>query len=183
MSLLASCRITVRAPTAAVEATAALNATPGVPSVAWMLWIPLMVMSLGPVMLTCMLDERPGPKSNTIIELPRGMVVPLLLAVAPVRLAATPRKSALGVGVEAGAGTVMFTPDVVFPAVTAIGFCVPTAPLPEPELPLLALLLLLLLLPPQPISRPSEMGKSKTCRLVNFKGLLQLQVRCASLRD
>src|SRR5947209_6109843 len=57
------------------------------------------------------------------------MLAPLLLALPPEFMSVTPNSSAFGGGDEAGADTLMSTPEVVWPAVTLI---TPAAAEPPP---------------------------------------------------
>src|SRR6266567_6992238 len=91
----------------------------------------LMLTSLGPVMLTCILPDSPGPNSRTVCVLPREIVVPVFAAVVP-----RPIVVAFGAGLDAGETTAIFTPEEACPGVTVIGTAALNAPPPPPPPPL-----------------------------------------------
>src|SRR5215471_2744710 len=117
----------------------------------------LMAISAGPVMLTCMPPERPGPNRSTVCVLPREIVVPVLAALVP-----SPMLVAFGGGFETGDTAVMSTPAVSSPAVTSTGIAAfnvppphpPTIPPPDELEP-----------PPQPGRKTRRIGKSTASRL------------------
>src|SRR5205807_8923699 len=129
MSPCASVTITVRAPSAALLATAAWNAMPGMPVVDLIDCGLEIVMSLGPEMTICSAAESPAPKISTIFVAPRAIKAPVFEADPPEPVV-TPSAIMLSAGEIAGAGTTMLVPVALWPAATVITFGAAMAPPP-----------------------------------------------------
>src|ERR1700675_1474573 len=104
-------------------------------------------ISLGPLIVTCMLPFRPGPNKRTVTVAPWEMAAPVFDALLPV-----PRFSAFGVGLDAGDATTMSTPEVVCPPETLTITAWPTAPPPPPPPPPPVVVVPPLLVPEQPVN-------------------------------